>query len=220
MTMKASVRAKVRIPVMEASLLGDFFSFYGLVDEPLEHIAIGLGDYQRSNPLVRVHSECLTGDIFGSKRCDCGDQLTEAINRIHDEGGYLLYLRQEGRGIGLYNKLDAYQLQDQGLDTFEANAHLGFMEDARNYCAAAQMLQALEVGSIRLLSNNPEKERQLAQAGIVVSERLPTFTHQNPHNYRYLSAKVDKRHHSLSLKQDPWKQSTQQSANTKPVSKE
>jgi GTP cyclohydrolase II len=200
MKSEADIRAKVTIPVLNTGIIGDFFSFNRLCDSPNEHIAIGLGDYQhQSIPLVRLHSECLTGDVFGSKRCDCGEQLKEAIQRITESGGYLLYLRQEGRGIGLYNKLDAYQLQDQGMDTFEANSHLGFQEDARSYASAAEMLTALKVKQIRLLSNNPEKERQLKEAGIQVIERLQTITHQNPHNHRYLITKAEKARHNLNI---------------------
>ena len=147
------------------------FTFDGLVDGK-EHLALGLGDWQRSlaraavggrAPLVRPHSECLTGDVFGSQRCDCGPQLREAVERITDAGGLLLYLRQEGRGIGLYAKLDAYALQDAGLDTYEANVALGHGEDERDYTAAAQMLLALGADRIRLLSNNPDKAEQLGR---------------------------------------------------------
>lgn len=196
----AQVRTKVSIPIMNSGFQGDFYSFEHLSDAPSEHLAIGLGDYQNTaDPLVRIHSECLTGDVFGSRRCDCGEQLKESLERISKEGGYLLYLRQEGRGIGLYNKLDAYHLQDQGMDTFEANAHLGFQEDARCYLSAAEMLQALNIQRIRLLSNNPEKERQLKVAGIEVIQRVPTSTHHNPHNVKYLNAKALKASHSLNI---------------------
>src|SRR5918998_6622153 len=141
-------------------------SFRGLVD-CREHLAFQCGR-PGAEPLVRPHSECLTGDVFGSQRCDCGAQLREAVERIADAGGYLLYLRQEGRGIGLYNKLDAYALQDAGLDTYEANVALGFGEDERDYGVAAEMLFALGVRRIDLLTNNPDKVAQLREAGVRV----------------------------------------------------
>ncbi len=140
-----------------------FLSFTGLVDDK-EHIAIGLGDFKNVDiPLVRLHSECLTGDVFGSERCDCGPQLNEAIRRIDSEGGFILYLRHEGRGIGLCNKLSAYNLQSNGFDTYDANRQLGFEDDLRDYSSAAQMLFALGKRKIRLLSNNPEKKKQLCK---------------------------------------------------------
>ena len=150
-------------------------------------------------PLVRPHSECLTGDVLGSERCDCGPQLREAVERIAAEGGFLLYLRQEGRGIGLYAKLDAYALQDAGLDTYEANRALGHAEDERDYTAAAQMLGALGVGRLRLLSNNPDKAAQLERLGVVVEERVPTGVHLTSANARYLAAKRDHTAHTLDL---------------------
>jgi GTP cyclohydrolase II len=151
----ATVRTRVRVPLRFGdgySADAELVTFHGLVDG-LEHLALVLGDADRDRdrgavPLVRLHSECLTGDVFGSARCDCGPQLREAVERISATGGYLLYLRQEGRGIGLYNKLDAYALQDQGLDTYAANAALGLPEDGRDYSAAAQMLTALGVDTL------------------------------------------------------------------------
>jgi GTP cyclohydrolase II len=155
-------------------------------------------------PLVRPHSECLTGDVFGSQRCDCGPQLREAVERIGADGGFLLYLRQEGRGIGLYAKLDAYALQDAGLDTYAANVALGRGEDERNYRAAAQMLLALGVDRIRLLGNNPDKALQLQACAIVVAERVRTGVHLSEANVRYLAAKRDHTAHTLDLAQpDP-----------------
>jgi GTP cyclohydrolase II len=175
------------------------FTFTGLVDGK-EHLALGVGDYQKAGvPLVRPHSECLTGDVFGSERCDCGPQLREAVERISQSGGYLLYLRQEGRGIGLYAKLDAYALQDRGLDTYEANRALGRGEDERDYTAAAQMLAALGVAEIRLLSNNPDKAAQLAALGTTVVGRIPTGVHVSASNVRYLRAKVEHTGHTLAL---------------------
>ncbi|MGW4518995.1 GTP cyclohydrolase II [Streptomyces sp. NPDC004393] len=199
---EATVRTRVRVPLR----LGDRYSvdselvtFHGLADGR-EHLAVVLGDPDAGDaPLVRLHSECLTGDVFGSARCDCGPQLREAVERIVNRGGYLLYLRQEGRGIGLYNKLDAYALQDQGYDTYEANAVLGFPEDGRDYTAAAQMLAALGVGSVDLLSNNPDKAAQLRELGVVICEGVPTGVHATPHNLRYLRAKVEHTQHTITL---------------------
>lgn len=189
-TSAVTMTSGVEIPFMGGRHVGTFFGFEGLVD-PKEHVAIGLGAWRDAEiPLVRLHSECLTGDVFGSLRCDCGAQLAEAIERIDAQGGFLLYLRQEGRGIGLYNKLEAYRLQDTGMDTFEANRALGFDDDLREYTVAAQMLRALGRTRIRLLSNNPEKVRQLGENGIAVVERLGTAVHCNVHNRHYLASKV------------------------------
>ena len=149
--------------------------------------------------MVRPHSECLTGDVFGSQRCDCGPQLREAVERIAETGGFLLYLRQEGRGIGLYAKLDAYALQDAGLDTYQANVALGHGEDERDYRAAAQMLRAVGVDRIRLVSNNPEKAVQLDAYGVTVAERVRTGVHLSEANARYLEAKRDHTAHTLDL---------------------
>jgi GTP cyclohydrolase II len=170
-------------------------SFSGLVDGR-EHLALRLGT-PTPVPLVRPHSECLTGDVFGSQRCDCGPQLREAVERIAAAGGYLLYLRQEGRGIGLYDKLDAYALQDTGLDTYEANLALGHAADERDYTVAAQMLRALGVSTLALLTNNPDKEAQLEQLGVVVAARVSTAMHVSEANARYLSAKARNGHQGL-----------------------
>ena len=148
---------------------------------------------------MRPHSECLTGDVFGSQRCDCGPQLREAAERITDQGGFLLYLRQEGRGIGLYAKLDAYALQDAGLDTYEANVALGHGEDERDYTAAAQMLFALGADRVRLLSNNPDKAVQLEACGIEVVQRIPTGVHMSAANVRYLATKASHTSHTIEL---------------------
>jgi GTP cyclohydrolase II len=181
------------------SVDSELVTFHGLVDGQ-EHIAVVLGKpHAAETPLVRLHSECLTGDVFGSARCDCGPQLREAVERIAERGGYLLYLRQEGRGIGLYNKLDAYALQDQGRDTYAANVELGFPEDCRDYTAAAQMLGALGVGSIDLLSNNPDKAGQLSDLGVPIRERVPTGVHATAQNLRYLRAKVERTQHTIAL---------------------
>ncbi|EST28312.1 GTP cyclohydrolase II [Streptomyces roseochromogenus] len=201
-TPAATTRARVRVPLRfhdGYSVDAELVTFHGLGDGQ-EHVAVVLGDpAPGSVPLVRLHSECLTGDVFGSARCDCGPQLREAVERIADRGGVLLYLRQEGRGIGLYNKLDAYALQDQGLDTYEANAALGLPEDARDYTAAAQMLAALGIGELDLLSNNPDKAEQLRALGVVVRDRVPTGVFTTAHNVRYLRAKVLQTRHTLPL---------------------
>ncbi|POX50023.1 GTP cyclohydrolase [Streptomyces sp. Ru71] len=196
----ATPRARVRVPLHFADGYradAELVTFHGLADGQ-EHVAVVLGD-PGEVPLVRLHSECLTGDVFGSARCDCGPQLREAVERIADRGGVLLYLRQEGRGIGLYNKLDAYALQDRGLDTYAANAALGLPEDARDYTAAAQMLTALGIGALDLLSNNPDKAGQLRALGIDVRDRVPTGVFPTPHNVRYLRAKVLQTQHTLPL---------------------
>lgn len=194
----ASVRTAVTLPIRFAdgfATTGRLFTFDNLIDGR-EHVALALGSYAAERqpdtavPLVRPHSECLTGDVFGSQRCDCGPQLREAVERIAGRGGYLLYLRQEGRGIGLYAKLDAYNLQDAGLDTYEANRALGWRDDERDYAVAAQMLRALGVRRIALFSSNPDKARQLLELGIDVAEQIPTGVHLSDANATYLAAKV------------------------------
>ncbi|ANS66257.1 GTP cyclohydrolase II [Streptomyces lincolnensis] len=201
-TATATPRSRVRVPLRfhdGYAVDAELVTFHGLADGQ-EHVAVVLGDpAPGTTPLVRLHSECLTGDVFGSARCDCGPQLREAVERIADRGGILLYLRQEGRGIGLYNKLDAYALQDQGLDTYAANTALGLPEDARDYTAAAQMLQALGVTTLDLLSNNPDKAEQLRDLGIAVRDRVPTGVFTTAHNVRYLRAKVLQTQHTLPL---------------------
>ncbi|MGY1795987.1 GTP cyclohydrolase II [Geodermatophilus sp. SYSU D00525] len=206
----ATVRTRVTVPLRFAdgyATTAEVVTFDGLADGR-EHLLLGLGNWRGAlarsaaggpAPLVRPHSECLTGDVFGSERCDCGPQLREAAERIADEGGFLLYLRQEGRGIGLYAKLDAYALQDAGLDTYEANRALGRGEDERDYTAAAQMLQALGADRVRLLSNNPDKAAQLELLGVAVTERVPTGVHLSAANARYLAVKRDHTQHTLDL---------------------
>ncbi|MBD0842353.1 MULTISPECIES: GTP cyclohydrolase II [unclassified Streptomyces] len=199
----ATQRSRVRVPLRFGDgyrVDAELVTFHGLTDGQ-EHVAVVLGDPGAAGtvPLVRLHSECLTGDAFGSARCDCGPQLREAVERIAERGGVLLYLRQEGRGIGLYNKLDAYALQDQGLDTYAANTALGLPEDARDYTAAAQMLAALGIGDLDLLSNNPDKADQLRDLGIGVRDRVPTGVFTTAHNVRYLRAKVLQTQHTLPL---------------------
>ena len=163
-----------------------------------EHVALLIGQPNGSLPLVRLHSECLTGDVFGSLKCDCGPQLRAAIAAVRAEGwGILLYLRQEGRGIGLINKLRAYQLQDQGFDTVDANTRLGFAVDARTFAVAARMLTLLGQDRVRLLTNNPAKVAGLEQSGITVVERVAHALPPNPHNERYLATKRDRSGHQL-----------------------
>ncbi len=198
---KATIRTQVVLPLRFAdgyATPARVFTFNNLVDGR-EHLALGLGTRARACtidtgaatvPLVRPHSECLTGDVFGSQRCDCGPQLREAVERIADAGGYLLYLRQEGRGIGLYEKVDAYLLQDAGLDTYEANIALGHAADERDYTVAAQMLGALAVPSVVLLSSNPDKVAQLTALGVTVTGQVPTHVHLSDANAGYLAAKA------------------------------
>ncbi|HEY8762729.1 MAG TPA: GTP cyclohydrolase II [Solirubrobacteraceae bacterium] len=205
----ATIRTQISVPLRFTdgyATVARVFSFDGLLDGQ-EHLAFGLGDRaapvtsagRRPVPLVRPHSECLTGDVFGSQRCDCGPQLREAVEGIAGTGGYLLYLRQEGRGIGLYAKLDAYALQDAGLDTYEANLALGHREDERSYLVAAQMLQALGVSRVALLSNNPDKARQLRRFGVTVTALVPTGVHLSATNARYLATKAGRGAHTLDL---------------------
>ena len=172
--------------------------FRGKLDG-LEHLALTMGDLGGDPPpLVRVHSECLTGDVFGSARCDCGWQLHQAMTKIAGEGrGCLLYMRQEGRGIGLANKLHAYRLQEQGCDTVEANVRLGFAPDLRDYGIGAQILAALGVRRLRLMTNNPQKVVGLAGHGLEIAERVPLVAHAGPFNAHYLETKREKMGHLL-----------------------
>ncbi len=163
-----------------------------------EHMVIALGDLGGATPLVRLHSECLTGDALGSLRCDCGPQLREAMRRIADEGrGAILYLRQEGRGIGLGNKIRAYALQDGGIDTVEANHQLGFPDDARDYSLAVALLHEIGVSRLRLLTNNPRKVASLEKDGIEVVDRVPLRAGENAHNLGYLATKRQRLGHLL-----------------------
>ena len=164
-----------------------------------EHLALIKGEWQKDEPvLVRVHSSCFTGDILGSMRCDCGEQLHKAMEAVEKEGkGVVLYMNQEGRGIGLVNKLRAYKLQEQGMDTVEANLHLGFPMDKRDYGIGAQILRYLGIAKLRLLSNNPQKRAGLLGYGIEIVETVPIIGTPNPHNEKYLQTKRDKLGHTL-----------------------
>ncbi len=169
--------------------------------DPAEHLALAMGKIDPDTPvLVRVHSECLTGDIFGSRRCDCGEQLDAAMAQIADEGvGALVYMRQEGRGIGLINKLKAYRLQDNGLDTVEANNRLGFQTDLRHYGVGAQILLDLGIRKFRFLTNNPKKVAGLEGFGLEMVEQIPLSPPANDHNLKYLQTKRDKMKHQIEV---------------------
>ena len=189
-----ATRARLPVAVCENA---EIIAFRSIAD-PADHIALVIGNRDASAPVVRLHSECMTGDILGSLKCDCGPQLHEAMRRMADASwGVLLYLRQEGRGIGLINKLRAYALQDQGFDTVDANIRLGFAIDARDFAVAARMLQLLGIGTVRLLTNNPAKVAGLEAQSIEVIERLPLKIAANQHNRQYLDTKRDRTGHRL-----------------------
>lgn len=180
------------------------FTMHGFLDEDSgkEHVALTLGDVADGQPVLgRLHSECLTGDALFSQRCDCGAQLEAALRAIATEGrGVLLYLRQEGRGIGLLNKIRAYELQDGGADTVEANERLGFAADQRDYSICQPMLDHLGIRSVLLMTNNPRKVKALEGFGVRVAERRPLEIGLNPHNRKYLATKAGKLGHMLGLK--------------------
>jgi GTP cyclohydrolase II len=190
------IASRARLPTRH-SQAAEIVAFRG-TDDPSEHVALLIGSPAGAPPLVRVHSECLTGDVLGSLKCDCGPQLDAALAAIAVSGwGILLYLRQEGRGIGLVNKLRAYALQDQGFDTVDANLRLGFADDERDFGVAARMLEALGQREVRLLTNNPRKVAALERLGIHVAERVPLKTDENPYNTGYLATKRDRSGHQL-----------------------
>ncbi|MBE0369496.1 MULTISPECIES: GTP cyclohydrolase II [Pseudoalteromonas] len=201
----ADVRARVQLNVGQHSHIpAEIVSFSGLQDGQ-EHVALifNEAESQQSVPLIRMHSECLTGDVFHSSRCDCGEQLNECIETMHKQGGILLYLRQEGRGIGLYNKIDAYVLQSQGMNTYEANNHLGFDDDLRDFSDAVLMLKAMGLSHVKLMTNNPNKLNALRDAGITVDEVVATQAHVksgNVGNRSYLETKVKHGSHMLDIK--------------------
>jgi 3,4-dihydroxy 2-butanone 4-phosphate synthase/GTP cyclohydrolase II len=181
---------------------GDFTVIaYKSQTDPDEHLALVMGDVATDEPvLVRVHSQCLTGDVFHSMRCDCGEQIEMAMQKISEAGcGVVLYMRQEGRGIGLHNKIKAYALQEKGLDTVEANLSLGFKADPRDYGIGAQILADLGVRNMRLMTNNPKKMSGLESYGLKITEQLPLTTRPNPHNRRYLQTKQKKLGHLLKV---------------------
>lgn len=193
---RLAIATRARLPVAGAET-AEIVAFR-TPESPGEHIALLIGTPNGQPPLVRLHSECLTGDALGSLKCDCGPQLDAAIAAIAESGwGILLYLRQEGRGIGLVNKLRAYALQDQGFDTVDANTRLGFAIDARDFRTAGRMLQLLGQRQIRLLTNNPAKVAALKAAGVTVTERVRHALPPNPHNERYLATKRDRTGHQL-----------------------
>jgi 3,4-dihydroxy 2-butanone 4-phosphate synthase/GTP cyclohydrolase II len=188
---------KVRLPTSR----GDFeFIPFRQISNGLEHAALVKGTWTKDEPvLVRLHSSCFTGDIFGSMRCDCGSQLQKAMEMVEAEGkGVVIYLNQEGRGIGLLNKIKAYRLQDEGMDTVQANLKLGFGEDERDYGVGASIMHELGLGKVRLISNNPVKRAGLEGYGIMIVETIPLEIESNPHNEFYLETKANKMGHTLT----------------------
>ena len=179
---------------------GDFKAVVYECDKGLHHIALVKGNIKNKDVLVRVHSECLTGDVFHSSRCDCKQQLDKALKLISKEGGILLYLRQEGRGIGLLNKIKAYDLQDKGMDTVEANEKLGFKADARDYTVGVQILADLGIKRMRLMTNNPKKIEGLEKYRIKIVQRVPLVIKPTTTNKKYLEAKKEKLGHNLEEK--------------------
>ncbi|MFZ1840471.1 MAG: GTP cyclohydrolase II, partial [Leptotrichiaceae bacterium] len=191
------------VEVVLPTKFGDFkMAAFSDEIEKKEYIAVFKGDLQgKEDVLVRLHSECLTGDVFGSKRCDCGEQLQKSLESINEKGeGLLIYLRQEGRGIGIYNKLKAYNLQDQGHDTVEANHLLGFKDDLRDFAVAAQIIKDFDIKSIEILTNNPKKIESLEKYGIDVKKRIDSETEPTTENKKYLETKRDKMGHYILKK--------------------
>ncbi|TDF35642.1 GTP cyclohydrolase II RibA [Alteromonadaceae bacterium M269] len=197
------IRERVEIPIRNAHRIGKIYTFDGFKNNE-EHFAVRfeVEEKDKQSPLVRLHSECVTGDVFGSLRCDCGPQLNEAIETLSNLGGYILYLRQEGRGIGFAAKMDAYKQQDLGFDTYEANTSLGYPEDARDFSPAAEMLKALGLKRIRLLTNNPDKVSQLKSYGIEVDSMVPTGVYVCHSNRKYLETKQSQHNHKIKLSKE------------------
>ncbi|WP_057830770.1 GTP cyclohydrolase II [Colwellia sp. TT2012] len=197
----AEIRTRISLKIgPNSDIPAEMVSFKDLVSDK-EHVALVLGqaDTLQKVPLVRIHSECLTGDVFHSSRCDCGEQLDEAIALMAAEGGVIIYLRQEGRGIGLYNKIDAYKLQSEGMNTYQANNHLGFGDDLRDFTEAGQMLEALNIHHLKLLTNNDLKVKALTDYGLRVAEVISTSTFIKEDNVDYLKAKISDAGHKLTL---------------------
>ncbi|MBA45304.1 MAG: GTP cyclohydrolase II [Euryarchaeota archaeon] len=200
MTIKISIDENIPADARLPTAHGDFRIRVFHENNGLDHVALTLGDMEGPDPvLVRVHSECLTGDAFGSLRCDCGPQLDSALHQISERGwGALIYLRQEGRGIGLHAKIQAYHLQDKGADTLDANLKLGLPADARNYEIAAEILRSIGVTKISLLSNNPDKVQQLKNHGINVDKRVPLLVGIGDDNREYLKTKLERMGHEIN----------------------
>ncbi|MFT6924865.1 MAG: GTP cyclohydrolase II [Psychromonas sp.] len=197
----AKVRTKISLKIgVNSRISAQIASFNDLISDK-EHIAIifGKADESSTSPIVRIHSECLTGDVFHSSHCDCGEQLNEAIELMGKEGGIILYLRQEGRGIGLYNKIDAYKLQAEGMDTYQANNQLGFEDDLRDFTEAGQMLEALNIKNLQLLTNNPRKVKALRDYGITVDKVISTSVFIKDDNESYLKAKATNGGHDINF---------------------
>lgn len=200
----AEIRARINLKVGAGSLIDAELLTFNHLESEQEHVALVFkkADLSQAIPLVRLHSECLTGDVFHSSRCDCGEQLEETIQKMGRCGGIILYLRQEGRGIGLYNKIDAYLLQSQGMDTYQANNHLGFADDLRDFSDAVDMLLALKVNNIRLVTNNPKKINELREKGINISEVIHTSAYIKSDNENYLKAKINHGKHQMDIGSD------------------
>lgn len=197
----ASIRARVNLKVgRESNISAEIVSFNGL-EKNKEHIALVFKkvDRYKKTPLVRIHSECLTGDVFHSSLCDCGEQLNESINLMSKAGGVILYLRQEGRGIGLYNKIDAYVLQHKGMNTYEANKELGFKDDLRSFDDAIKMLNALNISKVELITNNPKKISAFQNSNIDLINVRPTLVYLKKDNKKYLQTKVSQGFHKIEL---------------------